>query len=170
MCRRMAYCHQSAHDQPPGRLGLAVMITNPHEFDTKGEMVERWKATAEFRAMAGETVSCGKWKRRNQQCGRCLPCLIRRASFHTAGVPDPTPGYERDLLTNVLDSPNGEERGDLLAVMGAMRLPGTPGLSTRVGASGPLPQDMMTRARYEGVVSRGLDELRGFLIASGIQI
>jgi hypothetical protein len=151
-------------------LGLAVSINNPHEFDTKGEMVERWKATAEFQAMAGGTVSCGKWKRRNKQCGRCLPCLIRRASFHAAGVPDPTPGYERDLLIDVLASPNGEERGDLLAVMGAVRLPGTPGLSTRVGASGPLPSDPATRSSYEGVVSRGLNELKRFLIASGIQV
>ena len=151
-------------------LGLAVSINNPHEFDTKGEMVGRWKATAEFQAMAGGTVSCGKWKRRNKQCGRCLPCLIRRASFHAAGVPDPTPGYERDLLIDVLASPNGEERGDLLAVMGAVRLPGTPGLSTRVGASGPLPSDPATRSSYEGVVSRGLNELKRFLIASGIQV
>jgi len=151
-------------------LGVAVTIKNPHEFDTKGEMVERWKATPTFRAMAGDTVSCGKWKRRNMQCGRCLPCLIRRASFHTAGIPDPTPSYQRIQLTDVLASPNGEERSDLLAVMGAVNLLGTPALSSRVGASGPLPQDAATRARYEGVVSRGLIELKGFLTASGIQL
>ena len=105
-----------------------------------------------------------------QQCGRCLPCLIRRASFHNAGVPDPTPGYERDLLSEVLASPNGEERGDLLAVMGAVRLPGASSLSTRVGASGPLPLNPETRSGYEDVVSRGLDELKRFLVASGIQV
>ena len=151
-------------------LGLEVAIVNPHEFDTKGDMVARWKSTAEFRAIAGGTVSCGKWKRRNLQCGRCLPCLIRRASFHAAGVPDPTPGYERDLLTDVLDSPDGSERGDLLAVMGAVRLPGTPALSARVGASGPLPLNRAIRVRYEDVVSRGLAELKGFLTASGIGV
>ncbi|HVE23101.1 MAG TPA: Qat anti-phage system QueC-like protein QatC [Acidocella sp.] len=151
-------------------LGVAVTIKNPHEFDTKGEMVERWKAMPIFRAMAGGTVSCGKWKRRNQQCGRCLPCLIRRASFHAAGISDPTPSYERIQLIDVLASQDGEERGDLLAVMGAVDLLGTPVLSSRVGASGPLPADAAMRARYENVVSRGLIELRDFLTASGIQV
>ena len=149
-------------------LGVAVTINNPHEFDTKGEMVERWKANPMFRSIAGETVSCGKWKRRNMQCGRCLPCLIRRASFHAAGVPDPTPGYERTVLTDVLASPNGEERGDLLSVMGAVSLVGIRALATRVGASGPLPLDATTRAGYVGVVNRGLIELRGFLTTAGI--
>jgi hypothetical protein len=151
-------------------LGVSVTIKNPYEFDTKGEMVERWKSAPMFRAMAGETVSCGKWKRRHKQCGRCLPCLIRRASFYAAGIPDPTPCYERILLTDVLASLDGEERSDLLAVMGAVKLVGTTVLSSRVGASGPLPKDAATRARYEGVVSRGLIELRGFLSASGIQV
>jgi hypothetical protein len=151
-------------------LGVAVTIKNPHQFDTKGEMVDRWKAAPKFRAMAGETVSCGKWKRRNKQCGRCLPCLIRRASFHAAGVTDPTPSYERILLSDVLASSNGEERADLLAVMGAVDLLGKPALSSRIGASGPLPHDAVARSQYERVVSRGLMELRGFLTASGIQV
>jgi hypothetical protein len=151
-------------------LGLGVTIKNPHEFDTKGEMVERWKAAPAFVAMAGETVSCGKWKRRNEQCGRCLPCLIRRASFHAAGIPDSTPSYERVSLADVLANPHGEERGDLLAVMGAIGLLGTSALSSRVGASGPLPEDAAIRARYENVLSRGLIELKGFLTASGIQV
>jgi hypothetical protein len=151
-------------------LGIAADIENPYGFNTKGEMVRTWKDSVAFTAMAGDTVSCGKWKRRHVQCGRCVPCLIRRASFHAAGVPDPTPRYESPLLTNVLASQDVEERGDLLALMGAVRLLGKPALSAKVGAPGPLPVERAARASYEAVVSRGLAEIKSYLAASGIPV
>ena len=71
-------------------VGLPVSIANPYRHYTKAEMALRHAEQPSFRSLASTTVSCGKWKRRNQQCGRCVPCLIRRASLHAAGVADDT--------------------------------------------------------------------------------
>lgn len=151
-------------------LGIPARIENPYEFETKGEMVGRWKVSPGFTAWAAETVSCGKWKRRHVQCGRCLPCLIRRASFFAAGVGDPTPRYENPSLHVVLANGHPEARGDLLAVMGAVRLLTGGNLPARVGASGPLPTDPSSRARYEDVVRRGLTEVKAYLAHSGVPV
>lgn len=151
-------------------LGIPAPIENRYEFNTKGEMVHQWKDSPGFRAWAAETVSCGKWKRRHIQCGRCLPCLIRRASFHAAGVLDPTPLYENPSLPVVLASGDPNARGDLLAVMGAVRLLAGSDLAARVGASGPLPTDPACRAKYEAVVRRGLAEVKSYLVHSGIRV
>ena len=70
---------------------LPVSIrTGPYDLMTKGEMLKACKDQLTLQAVAGQTVSCGKWKRSRMQCGRCVPCLIRRAAFHAAKVPDPT--------------------------------------------------------------------------------
>ena len=62
-------------------VGLPVAIANPLRHETKGEMVTRHAGDPTFVAQAVRTVSCGKWKRDGRQCGRCVPCLIRRASL-----------------------------------------------------------------------------------------
>ena len=94
-------------------------------------------------------------------CGRCVPCLIRRASFEFAGVADTS-----DYVTSLTQ---GAEMGDdLLAVQTAIlraRAMPTRALASR---SGPLPLDPHLRSQYEGVVRRGLDEMERFLLARGI--
>ena len=151
-------------------LRIPARIDNPYEFRTKGEMVRQWRGSNAFSALAAETVSCGKWKRRHVQCGRCVPCLVRRASFHAASLPDPTPKYESPRLPAVLANGDPAACGDLLAIMGATKLLDTSKLRTRVGASGPMPTEPAQRAKYEGVVSRGLQEAKAYLQASGIPV
>ena len=94
-------------------------------------------------------------------CGRCVPCLIRRASFEFAGVAD-TSNYVTPLA-------QGAEIGDdLLAVQTAIlraRAMPTRAIASR---SGPLPLNAQLRSQYEGVVRRGLNEMEGFLKARGI--
>ncbi|ENN8361689.1 Qat anti-phage system QueC-like protein QatC, partial [Acinetobacter baumannii] len=62
-------------------IGLPVEIENPYQYKTKGEMMLECKDQSSLKKIAATTVSCGKWKRSGMQCGKCLPCLIRRASF-----------------------------------------------------------------------------------------
>ena len=143
------------------QVGIPAMISNPYEFKTKGEMFRDCQNLLALQSAAPKTMSCSNWKRKSMACGRCVPCLIRRASFEFAGVAD-TSDYVTPLT-------QGAEIGDdLLAIQTAiLRARATP---TRAIASrsGPLPLASHLRLKYEGVVRRGLDEIASFLIKRGI--
>jgi hypothetical protein len=96
---------------------LPVIMPNPYRHQTKGEMAKPHATWSPFRSLAAATVSCGKWKRRNQQCGRCVPCLIRRASLHAAQIVDDTDYQYSDLMSVMGDE---EGRDDLVAVQSAI--------------------------------------------------
>jgi len=98
---------------------LGVSISNPFEFLTKGEMIQACDDQKKIRALAPNTISCGKWKRRNQQCGKCVPCLIRRSSMFAAGVTEPKDLYE---FSNLINLPLGtKKRADLSAILIALQ-------------------------------------------------
>lgn len=81
-------------------LGLGqVEVVNPHAHLTKGELVQQalGEAAADVIDLASETVSCAKINagrpkggNPNAQCGLCVACLVRRAAFIAAGLPDRT--------------------------------------------------------------------------------
>lgn len=143
-------------------IGLPVTISNPYRHRTKGEMAAPHAAEPGFRRFASDTVSCGKWKRRNQQCGRCVPCLIRRASLHTARVTDDT-DYQYPDLRAVMTEEEG--RDDLVAVQAALLRGGA--VERYVVRSGPLPVNSADRASYISVAGRGMDELKSYLVSQG---
>lgn len=147
-------------------LEFGIAIRNPYEFLTKGEMLVLARSFGLTDAVAVETVSCGKWKRKLQQCGRCIPCLVRRAAFFAAKVEDNTP-YRCDDLGSILKNEN--DAGDLLAVASATGWSDLT-LQRRVAASGLLPVDAAIRAKYIDVVKRGLGEIRSHLSANGVPI
>lgn len=143
-------------------LGLPVNIYNPFEFETKGEMMATSPVPHLLLAHASSTYSCGKWKRKSQQCGRCLPCLIRRAAFHHARIPDSS-DYRFPDLREVKDNP--AEHDDLLAVRLAAGRVATANLDTWLTTGGPLPEDPAVRSQYVEVFRRGMEEMRAFLTA-----
>ena len=81
-------------------LGLRqVAVVNPHADLTKGDLVRAAldRTTAEVRDLAHDTVSCAKMNAgrprggdANLQCGLCIACLVRRAAFIAADIPDRT--------------------------------------------------------------------------------
>lgn len=74
-------------------LGFKVDIVNPYQLKTKGEMLKECKDQQRLKTLAKRSTSCGRFTRNKfQHCGRCVPCLIRRASFIEWGVIDRT-GY-----------------------------------------------------------------------------
>jgi hypothetical protein len=93
-----------------GTLGLdRVSVLNPYGALTKGELVGQALAGAgeELLDLAAETVSCAKMNagrpkkgNANVQCGLCVACLVRRAAFIGAAVPDRTP-YACDGTSSV---------------------------------------------------------------------
>lgn len=70
-------------------MGLQVRITNPYEFMTKGEMVSTCANQAYLLNVLSASNSCGKRARKqffkdNRQathCGRCMPCMYRKAAL-----------------------------------------------------------------------------------------
>jgi len=136
-------------------VGIAVRIINPYQLKTKGEMISECKSPAVFQTLAPSTVSCGKWKRKSQQCGRCLPCLIRRAAFAAAGFLDSS-DYRFPELTGV------DDLEDVLAVRLACRnMLSNPAKWMR--RSGPLPLDLTLRSQLSDVFARGLKEVDSFI-------
>ena len=66
---------------------LRITLEIPYQFKTKGEMLAACSDQPFLRTVAHASTSCGRYARNGyKHCGRCLPCLIRRAAFHTWGV------------------------------------------------------------------------------------
>ncbi|MEH2595064.1 hypothetical protein V1278_001977 [Bradyrhizobium sp. AZCC 1577] len=145
--------------------GIPVAVSNPYRHATKGEMAAPHAAQKAFSQFASETVSCGKWKRRNQQCGRCVPCLIRRASLYAAGVVDGTDYQYPDLQVVMTDE---DGRDDLIAVQAALIRGGN--AERHVMSAGPLPTGANERQAYVDVAERGMDELRRYLASEGFAV
>lgn len=145
--------------------GLPARIINPYRHQTKGEMLKSHGSDVGIARLAAETVSCGKWKRRNKQCGRCLPCLIRRASLHAAGISDGT-DYQVATLRDVLG--HEDNRDDLIAVQSALHRRSSRNTKAWVLQAGPLPNAPAERDAFFAVVERGCAELEAYLRSEGL--
>jgi len=148
-------------------LELPVRIANPYDRTTKGEMLATCADQETLAKVAHETVSCGKWKRPRKQCGKCVPCIIRRASFHAAGMQDST-SYEPNNRDLVAVLPRENAADDLMAmVLAASRLPST-NIAHWVARTGPITTDTVERKALLDVVSRGMSEVRSYLNSIGL--
>lgn len=148
-------------------LELPVQIEMPFRFATKGEMLRDCADPDLLRRALPTTMSCahpgvGRWKGAGPaHCGRCLPCLVRRAAvdFWLAGG-DPTT-YVAEDLTKPFSVKTGS---DLRALKIALeRYRQRPPRSTDILISGPLSaSDDELRAYFE-MFTRSVDELRCFV-------
>ena len=85
-------------------LGLTVDVINPYEKKTKGEMVKECKDKKNLLDLVALSNSCGKRSKhqyyydnsRASHCGRCMPCIYRKAAL--VGEHDPTT-YGNKLIT-----------------------------------------------------------------------
>ena len=119
-----------------------------------------------LRANAHRTTSCGRFKRYGyRHCGRCVPCLIRRAAFNRWGTPDQTDYVYQDL------SPDDEEHArsdDVRSAAMAIIDEQQNGLDLWLGAS--LSSSMIQdRDALRDVAKRGLEEVALFLNAQRVQ-
>lgn len=138
-------------------VGEPVRIRNIFEHWTKGEMLSAI-AHPNKTQLASASYSCGKGKRQNGQCGRCVPCLIRRASFAEAELDDGT----RYFSTLEDEGSNDDVMAARLAVAKRRRLNDSE-MARWVAQAGPLPVDPHRKAGIVRAVSAGLDELGRFL-------
>jgi 7-cyano-7-deazaguanine synthase in queuosine biosynthesis len=135
--------------------GLGVTLVNPYQCKTKGEMLDEC-ANPIVAEIAAASYSCGKGKRLNKHCGRCVPCLIRRAAFLKAGLADLTDYAADDLARNAAND-------DVYAVRLAVAALAHRDVARWAAEAGPLSVDAEWRKAEVDVVRRGLQELRDLM-------
>ena len=146
--------------------GLHVTIENPYQFKTKGEMLCNCADQSYLKTHAANTTSCGRFGFFGyRHCGRCVPCLIRRAAFHRWGVADKT-GYVFDDLSK--DDSDHARYDDVRSAAVAVAEAKAVGFDRWIRPRFIAPS-LGDTAPYREVVRRGLDELGALLNASGVK-
>jgi hypothetical protein len=141
-------------------LGLHFSLERPYAFKTKGELMDECADRGLLTQLIGRSTSCGRYGYYNyKHCGRCVPCLVRRASFQAAGMEDTTRGYH---FTNLRVSGRKSGANDIGAVAGAvLRMEREGPRSLTAGQlSFATPAE---RSAYERVVVQGIAELESLL-------
>lgn len=75
-------------------------IANPFALSTKSQMLSGGSVRC-FAPLLQKSFSCDRfpnYKHAASQCGCCPSCLIRRLSFHVAGLPDESINYSTDIF------------------------------------------------------------------------
>jgi 7-cyano-7-deazaguanine synthase in queuosine biosynthesis len=146
--------------------GLRIQMENPYQLKTKGEMLKDCADQKLLRAHASETTSCGRFLiHGHTHCGRCVPCLVRRAAFRAAGMADTTKYVYKDLGKDDDDHARFDDvRSVAMALAevdadGLERWLGTTLSTTLLGDVTPL----------QAMVGRGLQELRALLAFHGVK-
>ncbi len=140
---------------------LNVLIKNPYQFRTKGEMLSQCSDQTIIRKLAHHSISCGKFKRHNyMHCGRCVPCLIRRAAFAGWGQIDKTKYKYSDLSIDDVNHSNFDDVRSVAMAIAQARADGVDGFLE----SSLLLQDDSTIQSYVNISERGFSELENLLL------
>lgn len=150
------------------QLGIANQISNPLGERTKGEAVLRCLNPELLKEIAETSVSCAKRGRRQHfshreatSCGRCMPCIYRRAALHKVGLDNER--YGDDICIGEVNYSNNEEKPkDLRACLTFLRQnPTIDDISKMLIASGSL--DIRKLPVYAAMVQRTMNEIRTLL-------
>lgn len=145
---------------------LRVKIENPYQFKTKGEMLSGCADQEFLTSNAKDTTSCGRFARNGyRQCGRCLPCLIRRSAFNAWGVRDDS-DYIYDNLSRA--DANHAHFDDVRSAAMAVAQVRSEGLGLWLGTS-LSSTSLGDVTPYRQTVERGLNEIGNFLDAMGVR-
>lgn len=146
--------------------GLNVRIVNPYRFKTKGEMLQKCLNQPLLSAYAYQTTSCGRFKQFGyKHCGRCVPCLVRRAAFKKWGIEDLT-YYKYSNLA--LDDDDHAAFDDVRSALIAIEEYRELGINHWIGStlSSNLIED---KSDLKKVIERGLAEIEAFLLSLGVR-
>jgi hypothetical protein len=147
-------------------LGLRVNVLNPYEAKTKGEMLSECKDQAFLQKLATQSTSCGRFKYYGyKHCGRCVPCLVRRAAFEKWKSSDGTVYRFADLGRDDEDHAGFDDvRSTMMAISESKRL----GVRRWLGAT--LSSNLIGgKDALRDVARRGLDELEGLMVKLRVQ-
>jgi hypothetical protein len=146
--------------------GLTVELANPYRLKTKGEMLSACANPALLDELASTSTSCGRFKQFGyKHCGRCVPCLIRRAAFLRAGRPDKTK-YKYENLS--INSPQRMRFDDVRSAKMAVEQARKLGVERWLGAT--FASQRITQApALRDMIKRGLAELEALLAQHGVK-
>lgn len=146
-------------------IGLKNRVFNSLELKTKGECAEQCLNQSLLINIAELSVSCAKrghkrtWIRRNaRQCGRCMPCIYRRATLHKIGHDNEV--YGRDICIGEIDLDSNKKLVDDFRayVSFISKNPSKKEISSLLLANGNL--DISQLSDYGDLVFRALEEIR----------
>lgn len=154
-------------------LGIRNPILNPFELKTKGECLTESANSRLLRSIIDESVSCSHgtrkqtWVRRTKEirnCGYCVPCIVRRAAMHKAGL-DRGDWYGLDICKGEIKHDDENNRAnDLRAVLNLIvSKKSITEIQREILAVAPVDQ-LTERAK---VIERGIDEIRILLNENG---
>jgi len=149
-------------------LGIRNPIETPLGLKSKGECVAECLNSKALLGAIFDTVSCAKrghkrtWHRRDvKECGRCLPCIYRRAALHKVGLDYQV--YGRDICAGEVDiGSNQTYAEDLRACFSFLR---------HNHSQAEIAQLLIGNGRidpshlniYAGIIARAMDEIRVLL-------
>ncbi len=140
---------------------LNVLVKNPYQFMTKGEMLSQCSNQINIRKLAHKSISCGKFKRHNyMHCGRCFPCLIRRAAFIRWGQKDKTQ-YKYTNLS--IDDVNHARFDDVRSVAMAIAQAKAEGVTGFLESSLFIHDEKILKS-YINITEHGFHELENLLL------
>jgi hypothetical protein len=155
-------------------VGIPVELCFPkdYQFRTKGELLSECLDQSTLQDLIPETTSCGRYGTYNKtHCGRCIPCLVRRAAFLGAEQSDTTaPSKNTNKIyhfENLRLAYKDKSSLDIRAAAAACLLAQEKGIERIIGgALSRIPTG--SRSKYAGVVERGLNEIGELLKAHNV--
>ena len=153
-------------------IGLMNPITTPFSAKTKGEAVEQCRNLDLLKKLTPFSVSCAKrghkstWVRKSaRSCGRCMPCIYRRAALHKVGWDSEKYGTDICRSEVDLDAP-GQAANDLRACLSFLRsAPTNMQIQTLLLCNGSLL--ISSLPAYADTVQRAMNEIRTLLSDKG---
>lgn len=141
---------------------LRVRLNNPYQLKTKGQMIAECRNQPLLQQLILESTSCGRFARMGFiHCGRCIPCLVRRAALHNCGVKDKTKYRYTNLSINDSQHRNFD---DVRSACFAVERVKAVGLDRWIGGALSFPQ-LGDTSSYRDIAKRGIDEIANFLRA-----
>jgi len=145
-------------------LGVNVRFDMPYKFKTKGEMLMECADQALLGQYASDTTSCGRYRTYNRtHCGRCVPCMVRKAAFLRWG---PGTDLTRYKFPSVVNS-GKTSADDPMAVACGVLTAREHGIDRFLGASLSFAAET-DRPHYRRVLDAGLRELGALLDRDGL--
>ena len=140
-------------------LGLNLLLNTPYKFKTKGEMLINCKNQTLMKQLISHTISCGKYAvHKLTHCGRCVPCMVRRAAFQKANIPDTT----RYVYQSLRNAGHGRHPNDVGAMAMQCAMAKRPDFMTKVIGEFTFA-NYTDRSDFISVYKRGLLEVTEFL-------
>lgn len=145
---------------------MGLKIQNRYSFKTKGEMLKECADQKLIKELAHESTSCGRYLKYNYtHCGRCVPCLVRRAAFFEWGFVDQTRYKFDNIGKNDSDHAGFDDiRAVAMAILEVKEI----GIERWMGAN-LSSASVDDQQPFLELVERGLNELDALLKDRGVK-